>query len=330
MESWCSGPRWRGPLVRARTALAILIIAICVVVIGQDKTALAIGNGAGGGGIGDGRVTTWISVQSDGSFTAPEGFHLRYSFEGSDSTCSIDEGRWREWLFYGDDPARGHLAGDDIIVNIPGGNGIGLIGGAFGLELINPGPNNGDVTRPYCGPPPIPDIDVWDAASEALPAPNLSLSPSPIIDGTPTGVTGMEMWLWFDPGAPGWDPPETTVSIGAAAGGFSTQVDAWIAAVHWRFDNGDSTSIGFVEPGVTSAPSIAHYRTTSGTEEDPARTYAYGTKGSYALSVEVIWTGRFELFDAVGSSLGVYPLDPYYDIETITYQVIEIRSVLAR
>ena len=290
----------------------------------------AAATGKGGGGIGNGRVTTWISLQSDGSFTAPEGFHLRYSFEGPDSICSIDEGRWREWLFYGDDPARGHLAGDDIIVNIPGGNGIGLIGGAYGLELINPGPNNGDVTRPYCGPPPVPDLDVWDAASESLPAPNLSLSPSPIVDGAPTGVTGMEMWLWFDPGFPGWDPPETTVSVRASAGGFSTQVDAWIAAVRWQFDNGDSTSIGFVEPGVTSTPSVDHYRTVSGSEEDPARTYAYGTKGSYALSIEVIWTGRFELFDIAGSSLGVYPLDPYTDVETINYQVIEIRSVLAR
>ena len=307
--------------------LLVLLVAIA------STTACAspaFARGEGGGGIGEGRVVTWIEIHADGSFTAPEGFHLRYSFEGPDSTCAIDEGRWREWLFYGDDPARGHLAGDDIIVNIPGGNGIGLIGGAFGLELINPGPNNGDVTRPYCGPPPVPDLDVWDAASEALPAPNLSLSPSPIVDGTPTGVTGMEMWLWFDPGVAGWDPPETTVSVRASAGGFSTQVDAWIAAVRWQFDNGDSTSIGFVEPGVTSAPSVDHYRAVSGSEEDPARTYAYGTKGSYALSIEVIWTGRFELFDSAGSSLGVYPLDPYTDVETINYQVIEIRSVLAR
>ena len=303
-----------------------LIVILVTLVIPRQASA----TGKGGGGIGEGKVISWVTVRSDGSFTAPEGFHLRYSFEGPHTECTIDEGRWREWLFYGDDPATGQLVGDDIIVQIPGGDGIGLIGGAFGLELINPGPNHGDVTRPYCGPPPVPDIDVWDAAEGFLPAPNLSLSPNPVIDGRPTGVTGMEMWLWFDPGVPGWDPPETTVSVTAAAGGFTAQVDAWIAAVRWIFDNGDFASIGFVEPGSTTAPPVDHYRLVSGSEEQPARTYNYATKGLYALAIEVIWMGRFELFDAAGSSLGEYPLDPYTDTETIGYQVIEIRSVLTK
>lgn len=309
--------------------LGALLIATVFSLVGLQGKAYA-GGEEGGGGIADGEVTSWISVQSDGSFTAPEGFHLRYSFEGPVPECAIDEGRWREWLFHGDNPARGELIGSDIIVWIPGGDGIGLIGGASGLELINPGPNHGDVTRPYCGPPPVPDLAVWDAAAAALPDPNLSLSPSPLVDGYPTGVTGMEMWLWFDPGAPGWDPPETTISVSASAGGFTTLVDAWVAAVHWIFDNGDTTSIGFVAPGDVVAPPADHYRSVSGTEAEPARTYAYDTKGLYSLAIEVIWTGRFELFDSAGSSLGVYPLDPYTDTETIAYQVIEIRSVITK
>ena len=303
-----------------------VIVLVVVAVLSQPRAAMA----GGGGEISDDRVVTWISVRSDGSFTAPQGFHLRYSFEGPDSECSTDEGRWREWLYYGDDPARGQLMGGDILVQIPGGDGIGLIGGAAGLELINPGPNHGDVTRPYCSAPPVTDLDVWDAASRELPEPNLSLSPSPIVHGLPTGVTGMEMWLWFDPGAPGWDPPEISVSVSASAGGLATQVDAWIAAVRWDFDNGDAESIGFVELGSTTAPSVEHYRAISGTEEEPARTYLYDRKGLYGLTIEVTWTGRFELFDAVGLSLGTYPLDPYIDIETIGYQVIEIRSILTK
>jgi hypothetical protein len=290
----------------------------------------ALASGKGGGEIGNGRVVTWISVQSDGTFTAPAGFHLRYSFEGTHPSCTVDEGRWREWLYYGDDPARGQLIGDDILVKIPGGDGIGLVGGAYGLELINPGPKHGDVTRPFCGPPPVPDLDIWDAASKALPRPNLVVNPSPIIDGHPTGVTGMEIWLWFDPGAPGWDPPETTVSVTATAGGFTTRVDAWIAAVRWNFDNGDEESIGFIDPGATGPPPASHYEAVSGTEERPARTYTYESKGAYVLSIDVIWTGTFELFDAAGGSLGVYPLDAYADSESIDYHVIEIRSVLTK
>ena len=306
-------------------------LSVVLVVAGGLVLALAAPAGArgdGGGDLGDGQIITWVTVRSDGSFTAPEGFHLRYSFEGANADCTADEGRWREWLYYGDAPAQGELIGDDILVRIPGGDGIGLIGGAAGLELINPGPNHGHVTRPFCGQPPVADIDAWDAAAEALPAPNLSLSPSPIVDGLPTGVTGMEMWLWFDPGTPGWDRPEVTVSVTASVGGLTTRVDAWIAAVRWDFDNGDSESIGFVEPGSTTPPPVEHYRAISGSEEEPARTYLYGTKGLYALTIEVIWTGWFELFDAAGATLGTYPLDPYTDTETISYSVIEIRSVI--
>lgn len=314
----------------SRLSRSVTILALAGLSYSLMTPAALAGPGRGGGGISDGAVTTWISVQSDGSFTAPAGFHLRYSFEGEHADCSAGEGRWREWLYYGDAPARGQLTGEDILVQLPGGDGIGLIGGAAGLELVNPGPNHGDVTRPFCGPPPVPDIDVWDAASSELPEPNLSLSPRPVVDGLPTGVTGMELWLWFDPGAPGWDPPEVTVSVSASAGGLATRVDAWIAAVRWDFDNGDSASIGFVEPGTTTPPSVDHYRSIAGTEAEPAGTYLYETKGLYGLAIEVIWTGRFELFDTAGNSLGTYPLDPYTDTETLSYRVLEIRSILTK
>ncbi|NNC39108.1 MAG: hypothetical protein HKN95_00315, partial [Acidimicrobiia bacterium] len=169
-----------------RSATLLMVVLLFIGVLAPPAIA---GGDEGGGGLGDGQVTTWIMVQSDGSFTAPEGFHLRYSFEGANADCGAEEGRWREWLYYGDAPAQGELIGEDILVRIPGGDGIGLIGGAAGLELINPGPNHGHVTRPFCGQPPVADIDAWDAAAEALPAPNLSVRPSPLVDGFPTGVT---------------------------------------------------------------------------------------------------------------------------------------------
>lgn len=308
---------------------AAFAIVVTWIVAFQASGADA-GTGKGGGHIGDGTITTWIQVHTDGSFTAPEGFHLRYSFEGSNSDCESAEGRWREWLFYGDEPARGHLSGEDIVVLVPGGDGIGLIGGAYGLELINPGPNHGDVTRPFCGPPPVADLDIWDAASRLLPDPNLSLSPSPEVSGYPTGITGMDIWLWFDPGVPGWNPPEVTASVTAEAAGLTARVDAWIAAVEWRFDNGESRAITFIEPGETGPPPVDRYRELSGDEANPARTYVYESKGTYALAIDVVWTGWFELIDAVGVSLGSYPLDPYIDTESISYQVIEVRSVIAR
>jgi hypothetical protein len=87
---------------------------------------------------------------------------------------------------------------------------------------------------------------------------------------------------------------------------------------------------GSLNSGVPPRHRLGTTAAVSGTEEEPARTYLYDRKGLYGLSIEVIWTGRFELFDAAGLSLGTYPLDPYIDTETIGYQVIEIRSILTK
>ena len=113
-------------------------------------------------------------------------------------------------------------------------------------------------------------------------------------------------------------------------GGFATTVTAWVSSVQWNFGNGDSVTLGFLEVGAEGPPAASTYRALAGSEDDPADTYTYNTKGQYDLTLEVTWSGAFELFDAGGTSLGAYPLDPYVEAETITYQVIEIRSVITR
>jgi hypothetical protein len=92
-----------------------------------------------------------------------------------------------------------------------------------------------------------------------LPAPHAGINPRP------TGLTGLETWLWYD------GPHEVAISTG---------VRGWIVTgrarvVEMTFDMGEGREVS---------------SGTGGSEAEPAARYVYETKGDY----EVVVTARWE------------------------------------
>ncbi|MGH8985043.1 MAG: hypothetical protein ACRDY6_14365, partial [Acidimicrobiia bacterium] len=107
--------------------------------------------------------------------------------------------------------------------------------------------------------PPVPTIgEIWRAALRDITRPALGINPRP------TGLTGLETWLWYE------GPSELGVS--ASIGAFTVTGTAHLREV--TFDMGEGETVTATEPGSATSP---------------AARYVYETKGTYEIVVTATW-----------------------------------------
>jgi hypothetical protein len=113
--------------------------------------------------------------------------------------------------------------------------------------------------------PPVPSIgEIWRAALRQIPPPKIGINPRP------TGLTGLDTWLWYE------GPAELQVS--ASIGPWTVTGTARVQDV--VFEMGD---------GRTARASEA------GSEANPAARYVYETKGQYRVVATARWGADFVL-----------------------------------
>lgn len=240
-------------------------------------------------------VQAWRSA-SGGTWSPPEGFWVAHIFEGGTGGCPDGQEWWRDYLMRGDRPARGYTQGDDL--HVPAGSGTILVGSAGGIELL-PGPYEGEVTSPRCGPPPITPEEVWSALAEGrIPAPRVSLDPPPAFGG----LTGLETRASAEGG--------TELAVEASVEGYGVRAE--VRAISYLWEMGDGTRYRTDHPGSPEHPAVRH---------------VYETKGDYLLTLAVEWTGTYRFTTPTGTTHGPYPLGSELFTEEVPYRVVEVRSV---
>lgn len=161
--------------------------------------------------------------------------------------------------------------------------------------------------------PPPRAVDVRDAVSRRLPTPVLAANPYP------EGLTGLETYLWYaDDGASQLEPVDTGdgttrpgLRVTATAGPYEITATAWITQFRWSTGDG-----------------ATYTSTHAGSEDDPAASHMYETKGDYTVVTETVWVGRYTWNVGVASGSG--------DLGSVTrrsshhYPVVEARSALTR
>ena len=113
--------------------------------------------------------------------------------------------------------------------------------------------------------PPIPSVgEIWRAALRQIPPPKIGINPRP------TGLTGLETWLWYE------GPAELQVS---------TSIGPWTVTGTARvqdvvFEMGEGRTARATGPG---------------SEAEPAARYVYETKGQYRIVATARWGADFVL-----------------------------------
>jgi hypothetical protein len=150
--------------------------------------------------------------------------------------------------------------------------------------------------KPGVPPPPPPTAaEVW--AQVSLPSPAFAVNPST------AGITQLPSWFWVT-GAGG------TVTVTVNVNGYSVTTTATPVAYEWSF--GDGSTGTSLSPGSGPDPSVAH-------------TYHY--KGTYIVSLSIVYSGTFSYAGPGGT--GTESLGNYVQPGMSTpYVVQEVRSVL--
>lgn len=138
-----------------------------------------------------------------------------------------------------------------------------------------------------------------DRVRELAPEPNLALAPSEI------GLTGLDSYFWLD------DPPGP-ISATARAGPLTVTAEARPVRYIWDFGDGDDL--------VTAHPGRRWTRSRPGNIA-----HLYETRGSYDLSVEVVWAARWRVNDGEWQPLGYFS-----NSDERRYRVRQIVAVLTR
>jgi hypothetical protein len=113
--------------------------------------------------------------------------------------------------------------------------------------------------------PPVPSIgEIWRAALRQIPPPKISINPRP------TGLTGLDTWLWYE------GPEELQVS---------TSIGPWTVTGTARVQD----VVFEMGEGRTARANRA------GSESDPAARYVYETKGEYRIVATARWGADFVL-----------------------------------
>ena len=113
--------------------------------------------------------------------------------------------------------------------------------------------------------PPVPSIgEIWRAALRQIPPPKIGLNPRP------TGLTGLETWLWYE------GPAELQVST--SIGPWTVTGTARVQEVLFEMGEGRTARA-----------------TAAGSESAPAARYVYETKGQYRIVATARWGADFVL-----------------------------------
>jgi hypothetical protein len=145
--------------------------------------------------------------------------------------------------------------------------------------------------------PRVPTIgEIWRAAMRDIPAPKVGINPRP------TGLTGLETWLWYE------GPQELAVSAGI--GPWTVTGTARISEV--TFDMGDG------EPVTAAGP---------GSEAEPAARFVYEIKGTYDIEVTARWTAELVL-TGPGLTARPTPIGAAVLRSSERYPVQEVRGLL--
>jgi hypothetical protein len=113
--------------------------------------------------------------------------------------------------------------------------------------------------------PPVPTIgEIWRAALRQIPPPKIGINPRP------TGLTGLDTWLWYE------GPEELQVS---------TSIGPWTITGTARVQDVDFE----MGEGRTAKANRA------GSESDPATRYVYEKKGEYRVVATARWGADFVL-----------------------------------
>jgi hypothetical protein len=172
------------------------------------------------------------------------------------------------------------------------------LSGAIVSQEVRCVPLNPDGSRPAPPAlPPIPSIgEIWRAALRQIPPPKIGINPRP------TGLTGLDTWLWYE------GPAELQVS---------TSIGPWTVTGMARvqdvvFEMGD---------GRTARA------TGAGSEANPAARYVYETKGQYRIVATARWGADFVL---TGPGLPSRPTPMGVAVlrSTEDYPVQEVRGLL--
>ena len=113
--------------------------------------------------------------------------------------------------------------------------------------------------------PPVPSIgEIWRAALRQIPPPKIGINPRP------TGLTGLDTWLWYE------GPEELQVA---------TSIGPWTVTGTARVQD----VVFEMGEGRTARANRA------GSEADPAARYVYETKGEYTIVATARWGADFVL-----------------------------------
>jgi hypothetical protein len=113
--------------------------------------------------------------------------------------------------------------------------------------------------------PPVPSIgEIWRAALRQIPPPKIGINPRP------TGLTGLDTWLWYE----GPEELQVTTSIGP----WTVTGTARVQDVTFEMGEGRTAKAN-----------------RAGSESDPAARYVYETKGEYRVVATARWGADFVL-----------------------------------
>jgi hypothetical protein len=241
-----------------RAIVCVGVVALIQAFAAHVKAEPGFYNPPGAGG-GVGEASFWVGIVGPGQ---------------AGGTTSVNAGEpngpspYRyTWL----PPTTGGLAPIDPICDA----GAGAAGRPYTLVVqdLNGGIVNMEARCVAVGPagplvpelPPVPSIgEIWRAAMRQIPPPKIGINPRP------TGLTGLDTWLWYE------GPAELQVS---------TSIGPWTVTGTARvqdvvFEMGEGRTARATGPGSAA---------------NPAARYVYETKGRYTIVATARWGADFVL-----------------------------------
>ena len=301
-------------MMRVRFVLSLvayLVMSLSLPALADDHT--------GGGHLGDETgLTVEITVtrNSDGTWSTPSGLWHAYEFLNLEG-CASDEAMWRIWWMYDGNHIVGYVQGGEIIVEFPGTT-IRIVGAIDGFVKLTA---SGWVYHEQCGQPPVDLPDVQEVARSLVPETVVRFNPSV------RGLTGLDTWLWYDPGTDGWQEEDGHITASVTLDGYTVTAEAWLRGMTWDMGNGDA--VNYTITGTELGPiSSGAYAAVVADEEDPPRMYMYETLGDYTVTLTATWVGQWWFTDNTGALAGPFPLGTVDFSDSLLYNVIEVRSVL--
>lgn len=151
-------------------------------------------------------------------------------------------------------------------------------------------------------PPPSPTLEeVAALARELIIVPDVRLSPEPDVGG----VTGLETWFWYE------GQEEATVSV--TIRGYAVTATMHPSRYYWHPGDPRGSLLEAHQPG---------------SEDEPAATWVYETKGHYDVRVQVVWDGTWSFAGHGATASGDLPT--IRATGSTAYRVDEVRSELTR